>query len=102
MAGSEPEKVPDNIPSLVITGSQIEPSLEEERKKYEQIAAEGAGIDIKSFKSLDGSEIVVFRIDLFVDYLSKSVSLEMTRQDAIILRNRIDEAFRGNDLPGYA
>jgi len=102
MAAKDQERLPGSIPNLLMQGSQIEPSLEKEREKYELIRADGARGAVESFKDLRGSKIVIFQIDLFVDDLRQTVSLELTRQDALILRNRIDDVFKGNDLPGYA
>jgi len=101
MAAKDGTTVPASIPNMMMPGSQIEIPLEEEREKYEPIMADGARGMVGSFKDLQGSKIVTFQIDLFVDYLRQTVSLELTRQDALMLRNRIDDIFKGNDLPGY-
>ncbi|MFA5746833.1 MAG: hypothetical protein WC926_02025 [Candidatus Paceibacterota bacterium] len=101
MAAKEQEKIPGSIPNLMMPRSQIEVPIEEERERYESIMADGARGSVESFKDLEGSKVVIFQIELFVDHLRQTVSLEMGRQDAIMLRNRIDEIFKENDLPGY-
>jgi hypothetical protein len=100
MAAEEKEMIPARIPNLM-PASQIEPSIEEERERYELIIADGARGAVESYKDLEGSKVVVFQIELFVDPLRKVISLELTRPEAIMLRDMINGIFQGNGLPGY-
>ena len=85
----------------VITG--IDPKLVQERANYSFVPADGVGNAPIEYILKDGSTVRVLRLDLYVDDFKQAFTVEMSREQALDLRNRIDRAFgvEANDVPGY-